>query len=104
MTPVEHMNVLAYCSKSKTNKDLAIIAGIGILVVGGICYYYYIQNQELKQRQQTYAGQMSEMSSRIYSLQESNRSLQMQINEHHKRRYELMNTIKKLETDLFNKG
>ncbi len=44
MNTVETMNVLATISKSKTNRDVAIMVGIGILVIGGVCYYYYTQN------------------------------------------------------------
>ena len=66
----ELMNALALASKAKTNKELVIMAGLGILVIGGICYYYHAQNQELKRMHRKSTGQMSEMGSQIYSLQE----------------------------------
>jgi Tfp pilus assembly major pilin PilA len=92
------LSVYALSSKAKTNKELLIMAGIGIIVIGGLCYYYYIQNQELKQIQQTHSGQMSEINSRVSSLQESNRGLQYELDKIYQRSYELMATINKFES------
>jgi hypothetical protein len=60
MNTVEFMNVLSGISKSRTHREAAIIAGIGILFIGGICYYYYMQNQELIRRNKKYMGQVGE--------------------------------------------
>jgi hypothetical protein len=55
------------------------MAGLGILVIGGICYYYHTQNQELKRMHRRSTGQMSEMGSQIASMQEIINNLHNQL-------------------------
>jgi len=97
MNTVEIMDVLASASKAKTNRDLAIMAGIGILVIGGVCYYYYTQNQELKRTNKNYLGQMSKMNSTISSLEHSNINIQDAFNRIYADKLELMNQIQMLK-------
>ncbi len=75
----ELMNALALASKAKSNKELVIMAGLSILVIGGICYYYHTQNQELKRKHRRSTGQMSEMGSQIASMQEIINNLHNQL-------------------------
>ena len=102
MKKVDLMNVLAHASRSKTNRDLAIMAGIGILVIGGVCYYYYMQNHNLKRVKIKHIEQISEMSSEISSLKENNNNIQEKIKQINKENsrisaelYELKKTSKK---------
>jgi hypothetical protein len=103
MNTVEFMKVLANCSKSKTNKELAIMASLGLLVVGGICYYYYTNNEELKRLNEKYTGQISDMSSQISSLKGRNSSMQNQVNKLHQKNNDLMASLKKCESTVANK-
>ncbi len=103
MNTVEFMKVLVNCSKSKKNKELAIMAGLGLLVVGGICYYYYTNNEELKRLNEKYTGQISDMSSQISSLKERNSSMQNQINKLHQKNNDLIASLKKCEDDISKK-
>jgi hypothetical protein len=96
MNTVEFMNVLASNSKSKTNRDLAIMAGIGILVIGGVCYYYYTQNQELKLRHKNNMSQMSDLSSQLSAIQERMINMQIAYNELFKRNNYLKASAKML--------
>ena len=94
----ELMNALALASKAKTNKELAIMAGLGILVIGGICYYYHVQNQELKRMHRRSTGQMSEMGSQIASMQEIINNLHDQLYLRNK----LIESMKKTDTNISN--
>ncbi|MFN5334262.1 MAG: hypothetical protein ACK5BV_03630 [Bacteroidota bacterium] len=96
---VELMNILSLCSKSKTNKDLAKKNGFWLVVIGGICLYYYYQNHTLRQLQKKHTGLLSEMSSQLSSLKESNGLLQNQINKLNQTNNNLIASLKKLESN-----
>ena len=99
MNTVEFMNVLSGISKSRTHKEAAIIAGIGILVIGGICYYYYTQNQELKLRQKNNMSQMTDLSSQLSAIQGRMINMQIAYDQLFKRNGDLMASMKKLESN-----
>ena len=103
MNTVEFMNVLSGISKSRTHREAAIIAGIGILVIGGVCYYYYSQNQELKRTNKNYLGQMSKMNSTISSLEHSNINIQDAFNRIYADKLELMNQIQMIKIKVSKK-
>jgi hypothetical protein len=100
---VELMNILSQCSKSKTNKDLAVLAGVGIIVVSGICLYYYSRYHNLSQLYQKHTGRISVMSNQISSLNERNSSLQNQLNKLHQKNNDLTVSLKKCESTVSNK-
>ncbi len=100
MNNIDLMKALALASKSKTNKELAIMAGLGLLIVGGICYYYYTNNQVLKRLNEKYTGQISDMSNQISSLNERNISLQNKLNKLHQKNNDLTVSLKKSEADI----
>jgi len=97
------MNVLALASKAKTNKELAIMTGLGILVIGGICYYYHTQNQALKRMHRRSIGQMSEMGSKISSLQKMINSLRSENYQLYLRNNDLIASLRKLEFNISDK-
>ncbi len=94
------MNALALASKSKMNKELAIMTGLGILFIGGMCYYYYTQNQELKYIHRKNTGQMSDLNSQISTLMENNNNFQSAYNELYIKHNYLLKSFQKLESNL----
>lgn len=94
MKTVDLMKVLAHTSRSKTNRDLAIMAGLGILVVGGFCYYYYIQNQQLKYSLEKKQSQVLNMSGQISSLKEGSNKLQEKLDKIHMEKKKNMEVLK----------
>ena len=103
MKTVDLMNVLAHASRSKTNRDLAIMAGLGIFLIGGICIYCYMQNQELKLRDKKNLSQMSDLSSQLLTMQEKMINMQFAYDEIFKKNNDLLESIRIAESKKSNK-
>ncbi len=75
MNNTELMNVLSLASKSKTNKEISIYMGAG-LVLFGLGYIYFLRkNKKLTQSSTQNRMLISEMNNRIGSIQHENSRL-----------------------------